>query len=241
MRLLALCAALLLVSVPALHAQTSSRRTTQKPPAPPALTKADAQVSCSSELGVGVTTKRRFCDVLTGNDPKEGVILTIPPHRGTVKLSFDLHNRHMYSEDLIKQKKAFRHYTASIGVFWMDNTLVERAVVQSEFRTAADLVDRIAGGGTAGVKAVAPAGSETVTIELPEDIGSQVSILGERLKVRRPDGDDTFTAPGRPIATISNVTLEYRPAPARPAARTPTRKPTAKPPVTKPPAATKKP
>jgi hypothetical protein len=31
--------------------------------------------------------------------------------------------------------------------------------------------------------------------------------------VRRPDGDDNFTAAGRPIATVSNVTLEYRPAP----------------------------
>jgi hypothetical protein len=228
MRLLALCAALLLASGPELHAQTSSRRTTKKPPAPaqPALTKAVAEVACGSELGTGVTTKRRFCDVLTGTDPKEGVIVTIPPHRGTVKLSFDLHNRHMYSEELIKAKKAFRHYTATIGVLTMDNTLVERAVVQSEFRTAGDLVDRIGGGGAGGVKAVAPAGTEAVMIELAEDVGTQVSILGERLKVKRPDGDDTFTAPGRPIATISNVTLEFRPAPARP-----TRKPAAKPPA----------
>jgi hypothetical protein len=31
------------------------------------------------------------------------------------------------------------------------------------------------------------------------------------------DGADTFTAPGRPIAVISNVMLGYRPAPAKPA------------------------
>lgn len=244
MRLLALCTALLLASAPAVHAQSSTRRTTPPPrraAAQPAPTKADAQIACTSELGSGVKTKRRYCDVLTGNDPKAGIIVTIPPHRGTVKLSFDLHNRHTYSEDLIKQKRAFRHYTATIGVLTMDNTLQDRAVVQSEFRTAADLVDRIAGDGPEGVKAVAPVGTESVTIELPEDVGTEVSILGERLKVKRPEGDDSFTAPGRPIATISNVTLEYRPAPARPPARAPARKPAAKPPAAKPPAPAKKP
>ena len=147
--------------MPALDAQTSKKRTPHEAPAPqPAPTRVDAQIECPSELGIGVKTKRRFCDVLTGRDPKEGMLITIPPHRGTVTLSFELHNRHMYSEDLIKAKKAFRQYTATIGVLTMDNTLVDRAVIQSEFRTAADLVDRIGGGaGPAGVKAVAPAGS----------------------------------------------------------------------------------
>jgi hypothetical protein len=208
-------------------AQTSKRPTQKKAPAAqPAPTRADAQVSCPSELGVGIKTRRRYCDVLTGRDPKEGVIVTIPPHRGPVMLSFDLHNRHMYSEELIKAKKAFRQYTATIGVLTMDNTLIDRAVIQSEFRTAADLVDRIEGGaGVAGVKAVAPAGTEAVTIELPEDVVEQVSILGEVLKVKRPDGDDNFTTPGRPIATISNVVLEYRPAPpARRTTKTPPKK-----------------
>jgi hypothetical protein len=40
-----------------------------------------------------------------------------------------------------------------------------------------------------------------------------VSVLWERLTVMRPDGLDTFTSPGRPIASISNVMLEFRPAP----------------------------
>jgi hypothetical protein len=95
---------------------------------------------------------------------------------------------------------------------------VEPAIIQSDFRTTADLFDRIEGGaGPGGVKAVAPSGSEMISIELPEEVEQQVSILGESLKVKRPDGDDTFSAPGRPIATISNVMLEYRPAPPRPA------------------------
>ena len=228
MRSLGVAAAVLLITGASFAAAQTSKRPAQKsaPAAPAALTRVDAEFSCPSELGVGVKTKRRFCDVLTGRDPKEGVLVTVPAHRGPVTLSFELHNRHMYSEELIKAKKAFRQYTATIGVLTMDNTLIDRAVIQSEFRTPADLVDRIEGGsGPAGVKAVAPAGSETVTIQLPEDVGEQVSILGEVLKVKRPDGDDNFTAPGRPIATISNVVLEYRPAPVRPPAKTPTKRP----------------
>jgi hypothetical protein len=85
----------------------------------------------------------------------------------------------------------------------MDNTLVSRAVVQSEFRMASDLVDRIGGGaGPGGVKAVAPTGSEPISIEIPE--GEQrVSILGEKLAVERLDGVDNFTLPGQPVAIVS--------------------------------------
>jgi hypothetical protein len=237
MRSLGLCVAtVFLAGGLAAGAQSSKKPQPRKAPAAqPAPLRAEAQITCPAELGQGVKTRRRFCDVLTGQDPKDGLLVTIPPHRGTVALSFELHNRHMYSEELIKAKRAFRQYTATIGVFFMDNTLIDRAIVQSEFRTAADLVDRIEGGaGAGGVKAVAPAGAEVVRLELPEDVGEQVSILGEVLKVRRPDGDDLFQTPGRPIATISNVMLEYRPAPVRAPAKAPTKKPAAKPPAATP-------
>jgi hypothetical protein len=193
---------------------------TPKPPAgktTPAAqrTRIQADLQCPSELGTGVKTDRLFCDVLTGRDPRAGVLITIPPHRGEVALAFELHNRHTYSEDLIKAKTAFRDYTATIGVLTMDNTLIERAVIQSQFRTAGDLFDRLKGGaGPGGVKAVAPVGSELITVQLPEDVGEQVSLLGEKLRVMRNDGVvDTFAAPGRPIAAISNVMIEYRPGP----------------------------
>jgi hypothetical protein len=213
-------ASLLIVAAMAtLDAQTAKPRPpAAKAPAPAPLTTIQAELQCPSDLGVGLKTKRRFCDVLTGRDPKGGILITVPPHRGEATLTFDLHNRHTYSEELIKTKMAFRQYTATIGVLTMDNTLVDRAIIQSDFRSAADLFDRIEGGaGPGGVKAVAPAGSETITMVLPQDAGDQVSILGESLKVKRPDGDDNFIAPGRPIATVSNVMLEYRPAPRRPA------------------------
>ncbi|HWI17787.1 MAG TPA: hypothetical protein VNT81_08570, partial [Vicinamibacterales bacterium] len=120
-----LCATLF--AIPALDAQT--RKTTPKKTAPatrkatePPLSRIQAELTCSSELGIGVTTGRRFCDVLTGADPKEGILVTIPPHRGPVTLSFELHNRHTYSAELVKLKQAYRKYTATIGVLTMDNT-----------------------------------------------------------------------------------------------------------------------
>jgi hypothetical protein len=100
--------------------------------------------------------------------------------------------------------------------------LISRAVVQSEFRAASELVERIVGDtGANSVKAVAPTGTEPIRMTIPAGVLT-VSLLGEKLTVIRPDGDgtDTFTAPGRPIALVSSVMVEYRPAPARrPAAR----------------------
>lgn len=224
---LVLCA--ILAAIPVVEAQTrkpakrAPARTARKAPEPPRQT-IQAEWQCPSELGTGVTTGRRFCDVLTGNDPKQGVLITIPPHRGPVTISFELHNRHTYSAELVKLKQAYRKYTATVGVLSMDNTLVDRAVVLSEFRTEKDLFDRIGGGaGPGGVKAVAPSGAEPIVMELPEDIGEQVSVLGEKLSVVRPGGVDHFTSPGRPIASISNVMLEFRPGP--PPRKTPAKRP----------------
>jgi hypothetical protein len=187
----------------------------RKPVAPPpqAAPKKEApEMTCPTPLGVGVKTHTAFCDVMTGRDPAGGVLIKLPPHRGPVTLTFDLHNRHMYSEEQVKSKRAYARYTATIGVLTMDNTLVSRAVVQNEFRTAADLVDRVGGGAGGGVKAVAPTGLEEITITIPEEEDA-VSVLGEKLLVERLDGSATYTQPGRPVADISNVMIEYRPGP----------------------------
>jgi hypothetical protein len=162
-----------------------------------------------------------FCDVLTGRDVAGGIIIKLPPHTGDVTLTFDLHNRHTFSEEQIKSGRAYRQYTATIGVLTADNTLLSRGVVQSDFRGAADLVDRVSGGaGPGGVKAVAPTGSEPITVVIPA-AEQTVSILGEKLIVDGPDAAGTFTTLGRPIAIISNVQVQYRPGPAR---RTPARR-----------------
>jgi hypothetical protein len=185
-------------------------------PAPPKTTTMAPEMVCPAPLGTGVNTKLTFCDVLSGTDPLGGILIRIPPHRGPVTLTFDLHNRHTYSEEQVKANRAFARYTATIGALTMDNTLISRAVVQNEFRQARDLLDRVGGGaGPEGLKAVAPTGIEHITIVIPAE-EDQVSLLGEKLTVERLDGSATYSSPGRPIAVVSNVMIEFvEPPPAR--------------------------
>ena len=214
----------LVVAVP-LSAQTR-RPPARRPPPPAPPTKVAPEITCPAPLGVGLKSKAAFCEVMAGRDPAGGVLIKIPPHKGPATLTFDLHNLHTYSEEQVRAKRGFARYTATIGALTMDNTLLSRAVVQNEFRTATDLVDRVSGGaGPGGVKAVAPTGVEQVSIEVPEE-ELQVSLLGEKLAVERMDGAATYTQPGRPIAAISNVMIEYRPGP-------PPKPATAKPPARK--------
>jgi hypothetical protein len=215
MRRLTACLSIVILSV-----ATVATAQTRRPPArraapvplPPPITVAP-EIACPTPLGVGVMTGRSYCDVLSGRDPAAGILVPLPPHRGPVTLTFDLHNRHTYSEEQVKANRAYARYTAVIGALTLDNTLIRRAVVQSEFRKASDLVERIGGGaGPAGVKAVAPTGSEHVVITIPEE-ESQVSLLGEKLIVDRPEGSATYASAGRPIAIVSNVMIEYQPGP----------------------------
>jgi len=199
--------------VPPALAQT--RGSARKPaPAPAATPKSIVpEMNCPAPLGVGVKSHVSFCEILAGRDPSGGMLITIPPHKGPATLTFDLHNLHLYSEELVRAKRAYSRYTATIGVLTPDNTLISRAVVQNEFRTAEDLVDRISGGaGPGGVKAVAPTGSEPIVIAIPET-ENKVSVLGEKVTVETRDGAATYSQPGRPIAVVSNVMLEYRPGP----------------------------
>jgi hypothetical protein len=214
---------LLFVCAETTSAQTR-RAPARRPAAKPAPMKTEpAPLKCPAELGTGIQTRRTYCDVLAGGLPADGIVIELPPHTGDVTLTFDLHNRHTYSEELVKTSAGFRRYTATIGLLTADNTLLSRAIIQNEFRTAADLVERIGGGaGPGGVKAVAPTGTEPITITIPGEEQS-VSILGEKLSVLSVNRQENFSAPGRPVAVISNVQIQYRPAPARKPA--PRRKP----------------
>jgi hypothetical protein len=206
------------IAVPAF---AQARKPVRKaPPAPAAaLKKVAPEMTCPAPLGVGVRTKLTFCEVIAGRDPAAGVVIQVPAHKGPATLTFDLHNLQTYSEEQVKAQRAFARYTATIGVLTMDNTLLTRAVVQNEFRTAADLVDRVGGGaGPGGVKAVAPTGKESIAVSIPEG-ELAVSLLGEKLAVERVDGPATYTQAGRPIAVVSNVMLEYRPGPPPKAVR----------------------
>ena len=191
------------------------RRTTKpkpkpKPAPPPAMKIEPAKVQCRESLGAGVKTMASYCFVLAGRDPAEGVLVTLPAHRGEATLTFNLHNRHTYSEEEIKAGRAYAKYSAVIGVLTLKGDLLGRGAVQSEFRAARDLFERIAGGaGPTGMKAVAPIGNEMIYIPIPQDV-TQVSLLGELLEALTTIGKETAT-PGRPVAIVSNVRVEYRP------------------------------
>ena len=193
--------------------QPRGRATTRKPKPKPVPVKPKtepAKVTCPESLGIGVKTGASYCFIIAGSDPALGVLVTIPPHTGEATLSFDLHNRHTYSEEQMKAGRGFAQYTAVIGVLTMKGDLIDRGAVQTEFRAARDVHERISGGaGPGGVKAVAPIGAEHVAIVIPTGI-DQVSLLGEVLSATTAAGRES-AAPGRPVAIVSNVTIEYRP------------------------------
>ena len=193
-------------------------QTKPRPPARPASQTFKTEtiaLACPSLLGQGVATQRTFCNIQADSDPAAGAIVRLPRHRGPATLTFDLHNRHMYSAELVEGGRGYTRATATIGVLAMDKKLLARAVVQTEFRRAVDLFDRVAAGaGVAGVKAVAPIGTEPVTVEIAEGVNT-VSLLGEKLVVVGVDTSETITGASRPIAIVSNVRLRYRPVPPR--------------------------
>ena len=208
---------LCLLSLCQLHAQGT--RTTAKKPAPakpasavkPVPKTEPANVTCPEQLGTGVKTKAQFCFVLAGRNPADGVLVSIPPH-SQATLTFDLHNRHSYSEEEIRAGRGFAKYTAVIGVLSMTGDLLGRGAVQTEFRTVKDLYDRISGGaGPGGTKAVAPLGREAVSVSIPAGV-DRVSLLGEVLEATTAAGREVAT-PGRPVAIVSNVQVTYTPAP----------------------------
>jgi hypothetical protein len=174
-------------------------------------------MQCPSILGNGQTTQRLYCDVLAGADPASGLRVTIPAHSGPATLFFSLHNRQTYSESEVKAGQAFARYTATLRLVRPTGETIGTAVVQSEFRTARDLLERIGGGaGPGGVKAVAPTGAEEIALQVPEDV-TEVILLGDKLSIERLTSREQVsaaTAPGRPLAIVSQVEIEYRPGKA---------------------------
>ena len=192
-----------------------ARRTPARTQKPAPLKTATPTVKCPSLIGMGVKTVRSFCDVPAGREPAQGIVIELPPHTGPGTLTFDLHARHVYSEDEMKRGKAYARYRAGIVVATMKADVLTRGGIDAEFRTPADLFDRIGGGaGPASLKAVAPAGREPIVVSVPANV-DQVSLLGETLDALTPAGRETAVMAGRPIAIVSNVLFEYRPARVR--------------------------
>ena len=210
-----LAASVALASAPIEAQRKPAPRKPAAKPAPVPLKTATPDVKCPSLIGMGVKTVRSFCDVPAGRDPAEGIVVSLPPHTGPGTLSFDLHARHVYSADEVKRGKAFARYRAGIGVLSMKGELLSRGGVEAEFRAAADLFDRIGGGaGPGSLKAVAPLGSELIYVTIPAGV-DQVSLLGETLDAVTPAGRESAVMAGRPVAIVSNMLFEYRPAPVK--------------------------
>ena len=170
-----------------------------------------AEVYCPSVLGVGVNTDLAFCDILIQQDAGLGARVILPVHRGEATVSFNLHNRHTYSEDEVETGRGFASYTAEIAVASFEGNVLGRRFILSEFRSVDDLADRITGGaGPLGLKAVSPMGTERVFVKIPEEL-NEVFIVGQSLEVVRVDARENIINAGRTVAVISDVRVEYQP------------------------------
>jgi len=165
--------------------------------------------SCSVDLGVGIKSKRKFCDIVISTLPKDGVTMTIPPHTGPTTLRFDLHNRYTLSAAAATPARMYARHTAIVTVLDQAGVSVGKAAVSRELRTDVDLFDRIAGGiGPAGAIAVAPGRPEPVVFELPEAV-TLIAVVGVSIEATSLTEQGTFTTPGRPVAVGSNFRIEY--------------------------------
>jgi hypothetical protein len=178
-----------------------------------AIGRVTTDVQCAADLGTGVKSRRTFCDVLVANTPAGSVMMTIPPRTGAATLHFDLHNRFTVPALAVPALLAFARHEAMVRVIQPAGDVIGSAAVLREFRSVTDLFDQIGGGGRpGGVKAVAPGAAEAVRFTIPASV-STVGIVGVRLKVLTRAGEETFEAPGRPVAIVSNLRIQYTPAP----------------------------
>ncbi len=183
----------------------------QKPAAKPPARRTITTFTCAADLGAGVASRRRFCDVIVASVPADSVSIAIPPHTGAASLSFDLHNRFSVPVGQVDASEAFVRHVAVVAVIKQTGEVIGRAAVSRDYRSPKDLFDRIAGAGRgAAPKADAPGAPMAVQMVIPAGVGV-VGIVGSRLEEWRASGRGAFDSPGRPIAIVSNVRVEYLP------------------------------
>jgi hypothetical protein len=165
---------------------------------------------CASNLGVGVKTKRQFCDVLITSSAAESVSMTIPARTGAATLMFDLHNRFPVPAPNVDPVQAFASHVAVVAIIKSTGELIERSAVSREYRTVADLFDRISSPTPGSApRNIAPGQPQPVQVTIPAGI-TGIGIVGTRLEEWRAAGRGTYDNP-RPIAIVSNWRIEYTP------------------------------
>jgi len=175
------------------------------------VTRAVTNAACASDLGTGVKTKRRFCDIVIASTARESVSIAIPPHSGSARLMFDLHNRFTVPPAGVDPSQSFTRHTALVAVVKPTGEVIERAAVSREYRTIADVFDRIGGAGRGSApKVVAPGQAQAIRVDIPAGV-STVGIVGTRLEEWRATGRGAFDNPNKPIAMVSNLRIEYVP------------------------------
>lgn len=173
---------------------------------PPDVTSA---FSCAADLGVGLKSRRKFCDIVISVQPKNGATMAIPPHTGETTLMFDLHNRYSPPAPGAPAAQVYAKHTAVVAVLDQAGKVLSKAAVSRELRTDVDIFDRVAGGiGPGGAIAVAPGRPEAIVLKLPESV-SAIAVVGVSLEVLSLSEQGTFTTEGRPVAIGSNFRIEY--------------------------------
>lgn len=160
---------------------------------------------CTSDLGAGVKTRRRFCDVIIATTPADSIAMTLPARTGTAAIMFDLHNRFTVADAKTPAAQAFSSETAIVAIVRSTGDVIERAAVSREYRTAADVFDRLA-----GANATAPGPAVPVRIVIPAGVTS-IGLVGVRLEEWKATGRGAFATPKRSIALASNFRLEFTP------------------------------
>lgn len=164
--------------------------------------------SCAADLGVGLKSRRKFCDLVISMNPKNGVVMAIPPHTGGTTLMFDLHNRFTPPAGAGAAEMYAKH-TAVVAILDQSGKELSKAAVSRELRTEVDIFDRVSGGaGPGGAIAVVPGRAEAIVLTLPEAVSS-VAVVGVSLEIMSLSERGTFITAGRPVAIGSNFRIEY--------------------------------
>ena len=183
----------------------AQRRGSAPPPAP-AVRRETPKFTCPAVAGVGVNTKRRYCDIRIAEIVEDGIRIDVPPHTGVAILQFDLHNRFTASGASIAPSRQ----DVVVALVDKEGAILERAAVRGELRTVQDLFDRLAGAGGRGTIAAAPGLPQRIRVSLPAGTAF-VSLVGLRLDVQLPSKFERFETVGRPIGLASNFEITYTP------------------------------
>ncbi|MDQ3068246.1 MAG: hypothetical protein M3R55_00775 [Acidobacteriota bacterium] len=188
----------------------AQRRGGTAPPAAPAVVRETPKIVCPSVAGVGVATKRRFCDVRIVEIVEDGIRIELPPRTGAATLQFDLHNRFTASARAVAPSRQ----DAVVALVDKDGKIVDRGIVRGELRTEKDFFDRLGASSGRGTIATAPGAPQRMRVSIPAG-AAFVALVGLRLDVQLPGKLDRIERAGHPIGLASNFEISYTPARSR--------------------------